>query len=178
MPHFNLRQAEVTAIAAGGTCTIKVAGSTQTIAGIKSLVAVVVGDIVWVAQQGSSLIVVNHIDTGWHLVGGSGEPAFAHSWVNYGTWGKNATFRKVGGRVQIAGLVKSGTVIANTGSSVFTLPVGFRPKTDSATTSLIFPTLANDLLGQIRVYETGEVCAWAGSNVWFSLDTVSFVAEQ
>lgn len=61
-----------------------------------------------------------------HLVGsGGGEPAFQNSWANEGGL-KNLTFRKDPfGRVLIAGSIATGT----SGTTAFTLPVGYRPPT-------------------------------------------------
>jgi hypothetical protein len=70
-----------------------------------------------------------------HYVGGSGEPAFTGTWVNFDNSAavpgtstqRSASFRKgPDGRVQLHGVVKSG---ANN-TSVFTLPVGYRPTKD------------------------------------------------
>ena len=59
----------------------------------------------------------------WHAVGGAGEPAFQNSWVN-DTLGGPLAFRKTpDGRVYVRGAIKSGT----DGSTVFVLPVGYRP---------------------------------------------------
>lgn len=57
-------------------------------------------------------------------VGAAGRPAFTNSWVNFGSGGVTASFYKeTTGRVVIEGLIKTGTV----GTSVFTLPLGYRP---------------------------------------------------
>ena len=58
----------------------------------------------------------------WHEVGSGGvEPAFQNSWVNFGATTNSAAFKKIGSVVYLKGLVKSGT------STIFTLPVGYRP---------------------------------------------------
>lgn len=61
------------------------------------------------------------VDT-WHLVGGSGEPAFGSGWSSYS--GEPVRFKKIGGVVYIMG-----TAVATTGASsiMFTLPAGYRP---------------------------------------------------
>lgn len=60
----------------------------------------------------------------WHQVGAAGEPAFQNSWVNVGASDIPAAFRKSSdGKVDLRGNVKSGV----TGTTVFTLPVGYRP---------------------------------------------------
>lgn len=62
--------------------------------------------------------------TEWHSVGAAGEPAFENSWVNDTASGWQVTqFRRVGDTVEVRGAVESGTAT----STIFTLPVGFRP---------------------------------------------------
>lgn len=114
----------------------------------------------------------------WRYVGASGQPAFVNSWVNHGTWGTSARFYKDAlGTVHIEGLVKSGGVGTSVAAGqIFVLPMGYRPGPLVAATSLIFPTVANDAFAQVRVFDSGEVVAWVGSNVWFSLDAISFRA--
>ncbi len=105
----------------------------------------------------------------WREVGAGGEPAFENSWVNYGgVWDTAAFYKDAAGIVHIKGFVKSGTI----GQSVFTLPVGYRPKQ-----GLIFPVIANDAIGVLVIEEDGRVRSSAGSNVWYSVH-LSFVAEQ
>jgi len=105
----------------------------------------------------------------WREAGDPGEPAFENSWVNYGgVWDTAAFYKDACGIVHIKGFVKSGTI----GQTVFTLPVGYRPKQ-----GLIFPVIANDAIGVLVVEEDGRVRTSAGSNVWYSIH-LSFVAEQ
>jgi len=76
----------------------------------------------------------------WHLVGAAGEPPFQNAWVNYdnsatvpGTVGqRNVGFRKYpDGRVRLKGTIKNGAP----GTSVFSLPPGYRPLTDIVLTT-------------------------------------------
>jgi hypothetical protein len=60
------------------------------------------------------------------LVGAVGQPAFANSWVNFG--GANQVlsyYRDYSGVVHVYGSIKDGTL----GTTVFTLPLGYRPVT-------------------------------------------------
>lgn len=99
----------------------------------------------------------------WHEIGTAGEPAFENSWVNFGAAEESAAYRRDGlGLVHIKGLVKSGTVGA---VPVFTLPVGFLPAGD-----IHFATISNDAIGKLQIFNSGEVRANVGSNVWFSLN--------
>ncbi len=61
---------------------------------------------------------------GWHYVGESGEPAFENSWQNSSSDLPNLAFRiREAGIVDIYGVVNNGA----SGSTVFTLPAGYRP---------------------------------------------------
>jgi hypothetical protein len=115
-------------------------------------------------------------DTGWHYVGASGEPAFLNSWVNYDAngWTK-ARFRKDAlGYVHIEGLVRSG---ANP-STIFVLPVGYRPKDGTTTEGLIFTICATDAAGRIDVKPNGNVYKnSAGATTFVSLAGITFKAE-
>lgn len=109
----------------------------------------------------------------WHEVGGSGEPAFQNSWVNYGGTYETAGFSKVGGRVFLKGLVKNGTV--GYPNAVFTLPVGFRPSTNG---DAIFAIASNGLFGHVYVVaSSGVVTVAGGSNAWASLEGISFTTR-
>lgn len=55
--------------------------------------------------------------TGWTAV------TFQNSWANYGGAFQTAQYRRVGDIVELRGLVRNGTA----GTSIFTLPAGFRP---------------------------------------------------
>ncbi len=108
-------------------------------------------------------------DTGWHAVGGSGEPAFTNSWVNAGGGDANANFRMLDtGLVQLKGSVKTGTIT----TSAFTLPVGYRPLDLRR-----FAVASSGALGILLINSSGTVVPQVGSNGQFEID-VSFYAEQ
>lgn len=50
-------------------------------------------------------------------------PTLLNGWVNFASGWQVVQYRKVGDRVEIRGMVRSGTV----NQAIFTLPVGFRP---------------------------------------------------
>ena len=108
-------------------------------------------------------------DMAWHEVGVTGEPAFEHGWVNYGGVFATCAFRiDAMGFVHLKGLIKSGS------STIFMLPIGYHPNATQ-----IFPTVCfNSELGCARIYSTGNVVFYTGSNKWFSLDSITFKAEQ
>lgn len=107
-------------------------------------------------------------DPNFHVVGGTGEPPFTNSWVNFGSGTGFAGFWKDPfGIVHLQGAIKSGTLTA----SAFTLPVGSRPGFQCN-----FPTISNSALGYVHVESNGQVVPQSGSSVWFSLDGLSFKA--
>jgi len=116
-------------------------------------------------------------DTGWHYVGGSGEPAFLNSWVNYDAtaWG-GCAFRRIGDVVYLAGLVKNG----NTSLAIFNLPAGYRPDNLNGTGNAhIFPVITNSAMGRVDVRSTGDanagnVVANGVNNAWVSLNSIRF----
>lgn len=110
----------------------------------------------------------------WHQIGGSGEPAFSNSWVNYDTtnWGYAAFMKDSLGIVHLRGLIKNGTV----STVAFTLPAGYRP----SGAKYIFLTSTNTtVFGRTDVLTDGgvQVAAWGqGGNGWLSLANVKFRA--
>lgn len=100
-----------------------------------------------------------------HLVGGSGEPAFENSWINYGGAEQVASFYKWGDRVYLAGMVTGGTVPA----TIFTLPVGYRPSGPARRTILAANT---PVYGMVDA--AGAVSIQTGSNAWVDLAGIDF----
>jgi hypothetical protein len=104
-----------------------------------------------------------------HNIGSTGSPAFANSWVNYGSPYSNAAYvMHPDGWVDLLGVIKTGTV----GSAAFTLPPGFRP---SSLKSLI--TLSNGTTGRVDIGSDGIVTPLApSSNLSVVLDGLRFKA--
>ena len=98
-------------------------------------------------------------DTAWTAV------TYTNSWVDFGAGQTAVGFRLIGTRVVLRGTMKSGTI----NTAAFTLPVGYRPPA-----GLNFPAVSNALFGSIVIASTGVVTPATGSNVWFSLDNISF----
>jgi hypothetical protein len=64
----------------------------------------------------------------WHMVGTAGQPAFANGWSNFAAGFSLVGFRKFpDGKVKLKGMLLSGGTTGPT--TVFTLPVGYRPPT-------------------------------------------------
>jgi hypothetical protein len=96
-----------------------------------------------------------------------------NSWANYGGVYPTAQYTKSSDNVvTVRGLIRSGTVTANT--ILATLPVGFRP----AERHLLAATCANANC-RIDVLADGTIRGMAGmSATWSSFDRISFLAEQ
>lgn len=94
-----------------------------------------------------------------------------NSWVDYGgSFPSAGYFKDHTDIVHVRGLVKDGTT--STGTIIFTLPSGYRPAN-----TLIFPTISNNALGQVRVDSDGDVMIYSGSSSWFALDVMVFRAD-
>jgi len=95
-------------------------------------------------------------------------PTLLHSWVNYGGSLSVAGYALHLGLVYLKGVIKDGTM----GQSAFTLPAGYRPSL-----SLLFPSIANDVLCRIDISSVGDVTPTTlsgGSNAYVILDGISF----
>lgn len=99
------------------------------------------------------------------------EAELENGWVQYG----NAVFAPVSyrkdadGVVSLRGLMKSGTM----GATAFTLPPGFRPKE-----TMLSITTSGDQVARVDILADGSVQPKSGTNAWFGLDGVSFIAAQ
>lgn len=60
----------------------------------------------------------------WRIVGAAGQPSYQNGWMDYGAGHPGASFCKIGEIVYLRGLVMRPTSGAST---IFTLPVGYRP---------------------------------------------------
>jgi hypothetical protein len=135
-----------------------------------SLVGVAVGATVWVLQVGANNIILGtaNANAGWHYVGTGGEVAFQNSWVNRGGATRTTRFRLEGDVVRLEGGVKTGTA----GTTIFTLPAGFRPAFDVVT-----PVRVNDateLLAYLNIPGgTGNVSVFP-SGAAGAIDAVDF----
>lgn len=110
----------------------------------------------------------------WHYVGNPGEPAFEGDWRNYGGTWTAARFRKSPfGKGSVEGLVAGGAP----GTTVFTLPDGYRPPG-----GLIWGSDQDgNLHARIEVHSGGALVAVSGGaaylsiNCEFDTDTVNAV---
>lgn len=93
-------------------------------------------------------------------------PTLLNSWADFGSGWSTAAYVKVGNRVEIKGLIKSGTIPG----TAFTLPADYRPAEH-----LTFVTIHNTGVGRVEIKTDGNVQIPAGSTSgWLSLDGISF----
>jgi hypothetical protein len=120
---------------------------------------------VWTALGPSDVPGVVAADAAWHNVGAAGEPAFEDGWSNYGAFAP-ARFRKLAtGVVTVQGLVKRATLPASQ-STIFTLPVGYRPHTSEVNGFACYGYGSDDStrVNRIDVWYHGPVLWVEGSN--------------
>lgn len=97
--------------------------------------------------------------------------ALQNSWANFGAPYANAAYMKDSlGFVHLKGLVKSGA----SGSTIFTLPAGYRPSETH-----YIPGLSNDAVSSMTIAADGTVKAFGGSvSAWTTLSQITFRAES
>lgn len=109
--------------------------------------------------------------TGWSNI------TLQNGWARYGTDTDVPVFTTAQYKkgqdniVSLKGLIRSGTTTA--GTTIFNLPAGFRPAQ-----RILYTTVSADAHARIDFLPNGNVEFYTGSNIWFSLDGISFVAEQ
>ena len=150
------------------------------------------------AADGSALadgsIKTRHLDVSavlglvedWHEVtpqGSGGEADFQNSWVNHtpSVHSPAAFYKDPFGVVHLRGLVKSGSFGFDAPPSgvIFTLPSSYRPAFGEHTAVVTNGVFGNTkIFGNSESSVAGSVQAQRGDNAWFSLDGITFKAEQ
>lgn len=130
------------------------------------------GNYMWKVGSGSATDF--WIDQGVAIASGVAtwtNATYLNSWVSYDTtnFAPARYWKDADGIVHLQGLMKNGTI----GATVFTLPAGYRPKY-----KMMYATASLSALGRCDVQTDGSVVATKGNNGWFSLDGISFPAEQ
>ena len=155
---WTLRPATVTGYDGSGALAV-MDGDTVPIGVTPMISSLAVGQRVYVlVVPPSGNYVVGIVVTSWIT------PTLLNSWVNFGSGFQSARFRRlISGQVEIQGLVTAGTGPAST---VFTLPVGYRPAA-----ALVFATIANNAIARLDVEADGDV-RWqaGGTNAFLSLN--------
>lgn len=90
----------------------------------------------------------------WHYLGEPGEPTVNSPWNQIGT---NGAFRKRGAVVDLRGTFIGGTA----GSTLFTLPVGFRPDADANPVASVIVDIGTglNLFTGLTIQSDGDVIA-------------------
>jgi len=99
--------------------------------------------------------------SGWGTDEAPIAPALSGAWVV--TPGFVTGYRKVGRRVSVQGVVRTGS------GTIFTMPVGYRPSQQ-----VYFATTGNGAFALIGVSAAGVVSLVTGSSIDVSLDVVSY----
>lgn len=128
---------------------------------------------------------VKNVIGGMHWFGTVGShitwqaPALVNSWANYINanptlhWERAGYYRDHMGIVHLRGLIQNGSA-----PTIFTLPVGYRPKERQLFLS-VSAGGSPDTYARIDILANGTVAAVAyGSNNYLSLNNISFRAEQ
>lgn len=98
---------------------------------------------------------------GWQNV------SFQNGWQNYGgTFNTAGYFKDSQGVVHLKGLVRNGAI----GTTIFTLPTGYRPAGRELQVVATNPNTA----GRVDILSDGNVQAVAGNSGWLSLDGITF----
>jgi hypothetical protein len=110
-------------------------------------------------------------DANWHEVGKPGQPPFQDSWENLDTTSySTCAFRKDGqNMVYLKGTITGGGV----DSTIFTLPVGYRPSQ-----LLMFDPYGGTYNSEITVYPDGRVRKGPNYNSFACLDGIVFHADH
>jgi len=109
-------------------------------------------------------------------VGTGGRVAFAGAWAQYSASATVGFYKDAWGRVHLRGAGQDGTPT----STIFTLPVGFRPPATAYFAIVANPTTGSIQTGETRVKSDGVVEATrylnggSGAVTWWSLDGISF----
>lgn len=115
------------------------------------------------------------VDQGVGIASGVGSwtnATMSNGWLNYdpNNYAPARYWKDPDGVVHLQGLIKGGTL---GGATIFTLPVGMRPKL-----GLLYATASNNAFARCDIKADGTVAAAAGSATWYSLDGICFPAEQ
>ena len=96
------------------------------------------------------------VNEDWHYVGATDEPAFNSTWANV------SFLPKLAFRIRETGVVDiQGTVSGGTSTTVFTLPVGYRPSYNAGANASGYMTGHGRVIALVTVLTTGVVAVVA-----------------
>lgn len=104
-------------------------------------------------------------------IGGTGQPPFTGTWVNFaGGWTEAAFYKDPLGFVHLRGMIKSGTIA----TSAFTLPPGHRPAVSEKFAVATGSAVGNVTAGSVDVLTDGTVVPAVGLTGYVSLSGIRF----
>jgi len=107
----------------------------------------------------------------FRLIGGTGQPAFTGTWVNFaGGWQSAGFYKDPLGFVHLRGMIKNGTIA----TSAFTLPPGHRPTVSEKFAVATGSAVANVTAGSLDVLTDGTVVPAVGLTGYVSLSGIRF----
>lgn len=94
-------------------------------------------------------------------------PTFNNSWTNFGSpWEPLRCYKDKWNVVHVSGMISAGTNAF--GTTMFTLPVGYRPVTQRIYTGAGFISGTNDSFGSLVINTNGTVQIRVGSMLWIA----------
>lgn len=115
----------------------------------------------------------------WHWLGNPGEPTLNTGWTNtYSTSAQARFYKDPYGEVKVGGSVNT----AGTSTTIFTLPVGYRPIDGEPRFAVAYWTGAARVLGMLHVLVTGVVNMYGNADnlvsaQYINLDVIKFRAS-
>jgi len=107
----------------------------------------------------------------FRLIGGTGQPAFTGTWVNFaGGWQTAGFYKDPLGFVHLRGMIKSGTIA----TSAFTLPPGHRPAVSEKFAAATGSAVGNVTAGSVDVLSDGTVVPAVGLTGYVTLSGIRF----
>jgi hypothetical protein len=104
-------------------------------------------------------------------------PTLQNSWVTYSASDTPAFYKTVAGDVILSGTIKNGT--ATYGTTLFTLPTGFRPPTGKLLRFGVYNINTGVVgLGRVEIDDAGGVTIAGGGNDLLALSGISFAATS
>lgn len=116
-------------------------------------------------------------DSGIGTMGVRKTPTLTNSWVQVSSYDAPGFYKDTNGVVSLYGAIKDGTTTS--GTSLFTLPTGFRPPAGSILRYGVYNIGGSGVgLGTIEIDEAGTVTITGGGNTLLSLSGVCFIAAS
>ena len=103
-------------------------------------------------------------------------PTLLNSWVLYSASDVVTFYKSPDGVVNINGTIKDGTAVY--GTTLFTLPIGFRPSTGQLKRFGVYSLNPAVTLGRVEIDDAGTVAITGGGNTLLNLSGIVFNAAS